>query len=62
MATEQDDAAWEVEIADWMSDTSHLFVKHHIEHAALMIYTRQYELAMRVPNLGVELATLATQR
>ena len=62
LADEQDNAAWEVEIGDWMSDPKHLFVNYHVEHAALTIFTNEYVLAMRVPRLGVELADLAVQR
>lgn len=62
MATERDNSAWEVEIADWMSDPNNLFVQYHLEHAALTTYTNEYVLAMRVPRLGVELADLAVQR
>ena len=62
LATEQNNSAWELEIAEWMSDPSQLFIHHHVEHAALTIYTKEYELAMRVPRFGVELAELATRR
>ncbi|MEO1641081.1 MAG: hypothetical protein AAFU41_17730 [Pseudomonadota bacterium] len=62
LADEQDNAAWKVEIANWMSDPEHLFVHYHVEHAALTIYTNEYVLAMSVPRLGVELADLAVQR
>ena len=53
---------WEVEIAEWMSDPGRLFIHHHIEHAALTISTGEYELAMRVPGLGVELANTRAVR
>lgn len=62
LANKQDNAAWEVEIAEWMSDPEYLFIHHHVEHAALTIHTRKYELAMRVPRLGIELADLGSLR
>lgn len=62
MGKEQDNAVWEAEIAEWMSDPQRRFIHRHVEHAALRIFANEYQLAMRVPRFGVELANLAAKR
>lgn len=62
LAGEKNNDRWELKISDWMSNPEYLFIHHHVEHAALTTFTKQYEISTRIRRLEMELANISVQR
>ncbi len=62
LVSESENDRWELEISDWMSDPEYLFIHHHVEHAALTIFTKELEISTRIRRLQLELANMAALR